>query len=489
MESESSIKPKSIGVNYILNLVYEIFALLTPLITTPYVSRVLGAEGVGIYSYTNSIAQYFILFGNLGVATYGQMQIAKFREDKREVSKIFYELWILRAVTMSISLAIYLAASMLSEEYRSTRLVLGILIFASIFDITWLFRGIEDFTKVVLRNFVVKIAMIIMIFMLVKSPDDVGIYVFLISLSTLLGNFSFLFSIKNILCKVPIRSLEIRRHVKECFVFFIPTIATSVYTILDKTMLGLLTDGTAENGYYEQAHRVEQILIVIITSLNTIMRSRMSLLYKQKRYSEMHSRLDNSIQFILLISCAMTAGLIGIADTFIPLFLGDGFEESIGLLKIFAFLLIIIGLSNCLNTHFLGPSGRQGKNNYILIFGALVNFIFNYYSIPILGATGAAISSVLAETLILLGYLYLSRDFFKAGSIFKFGWRYFLAGIIMEVCVSYLGKIPINSIAVLLLQIVSGVFLYLIMLFALRDGFFLSITDRIINLIKKGVNR
>ena len=173
MDENNAIKPKSIKVNYIFNLAYEVFALLTPLITTPYVSRVLGADGVGIYSYTNSIAQYFILFGNLGIATYGQMQIAACREERKETSRVFYELWILRALTMAISLGIYMVVSFTATEYREARLIFGVIIFASIFDMTWLFRGIEDFSKVVIRNFIVKIVMIVAVFIFVKTKDDV----------------------------------------------------------------------------------------------------------------------------------------------------------------------------------------------------------------------------------------------------------------------------------------------------------------------------
>ena len=488
MDENNAIKPKSIKVNYIFNLAYEVFALLTPLITTPYVSRVLGADGVGIYSYTNSIAQYFILFGNLGIATYGQMQIAACREERKETSRVFYELWILRALTMAISLGIYMVVSFTATEYREACLIFGVIIFASIFDMTWLFRGIEDFSKVVIRNFIVKIVMIVAVFIFVKTKDDVNIYILLIALSTLLGNITFLFSMRNVLCRVELKSLNILRHTKQCLVFFIPTIATSVYTLLDKTMLGMLTEGTAQNGYYEQAHKIEQILLVAITSLNTIMRSRMSFLFQHGQIDEMRARLNRSISFILLISIPMAAGLIGIAPNFIPLFLGEGFEESIILLQIFSLLLIVIGLSNCLNTHYLGPSGRQGKNNYVLIAGAAVNFIFNLMAIPTYGAVGAACASVLAETLILIGYLYLIRDFFKFKTMIKLGWKYAIAGLVMGCFVSYMGTLPGKSFVILVLQIINGAVLYGIILCLLRDKFLFENIKMIIYKVKTKIH-
>lgn len=485
MAEKSGIKPKSIKVNYIYNMAYEIFSLLTPLITTPYISRVLGAEGVGIYSYTYSIAQYFVLLGNLGVMTYGQMVIANCREDREETSRAFYELWILRFITMMISFVIYMSISFISVEYRPARIILGIYVFATAFDLTWLFRGIEDFSKVVIRNFIVKIAMIAMIFLFVKEADDVYLYIFFVAMSTFLGNVSFLFSAKGILCRVPLKSLHIKQHIKPTLVFFIPTIATSVYTLLDKTMLGILTDGTAENGYYEQAHKIEQMLLVVLTSLNTIMRSRMSFLYQQGRLDEMKTRLNRSVSFISAVAIPMTAGLVGIATNFIPWFLGDGFEESIVLLKIFAFLLIIIGLSNCLNTHFLGPSGRQGKNNYVLVAGAALNFLFNLMMIPKLGAVGAAIGSVLAESIILVGYLFLIRDFFKVKTLIKLVWKYVVAGLIMGVIVSTIGHISGNVIMVLVIQVFAGVVIYVGVVLLLRDRFTLNIIKEVFKKLRK----
>ncbi len=471
MSEGESIRPKSIKVNYMVNLIYELFTLLVPLITTPYVSRVLGASGIGEYSYTNSIAQYFILFGNLGVATYGQMKIAACRSEKKEVSKVFYELWILRSASMLLSFGVYIIVSLRATEYVKSRLILSILFIASIFDITWLFRGIEDFTKIVIRNFAVKSLMIVLIFTFVKDSNDSYIYVFLIAMSTLLGNLTFIFSIKGILCKVKYNELNVMKHFRMCFIYFIPTIATSVYTLLDKTMIGFFSDGTEQNGYYEQAHRIEQILITFITSLNMIMRSRMSFLFQQGKLDEMRVRLEKSLSFVTFLATPMTAGLIVIAPYFIPVFLGSGFDESILLLQIFALLIVIIGLSNCLNTHFLGPSGRQGKNNYVLVLGASVNFCLNYLWIPKFGAIGAAISSVIAETIILMGYLFLIRDFLRMGILLRLSWKHFVSGIIMIIALSQIPLLNISNELTVFIQVILGVLIYCGMDLILRDKY------------------
>ncbi|MCD7994332.1 MAG: polysaccharide biosynthesis C-terminal domain-containing protein [Clostridia bacterium] len=250
-------------------------------------------------------------------------------------------------------------------------------------------------------------------------------------------------------------------------------------------MLGILTDGTAENGYYEQAHKIEQMLLVILTSLNIIMRSRMTFLFKSGRLDEMKARLNKSVSFISAVAIPMTAGLVGIAANFIPLFLGEDFEESIVLLQIFSFLLVIIGLSNCLNTHFLGPSGRQGQNNYVLVAGAVLNFLFNLMMIPKLGAVGAAIGSVLAESIILVGYLFLIRDFFKVKTLIQLIWKYVVAGFIMRVAVSYIGKLSGNVVFVLVVQICVGVVLYAGILLLLKDKFAIGMIKDLTGKVRK----
>lgn len=470
MSERNQIKQRSIKSNYIYNLIYEVVSLLAPLITTPYLSRILHADGIGIYSFTYSIASYFVILGNLGVATYGQMEIARVHENQRELSKVFIELFLLRGILTLVSLTIYIVFSINSSSYILERLILGIYVFSSVLDVSWLFRGVEDFSKVVIRNVVVKLITIILIFAIVKSEQDTYLYVLLISLSTLIGNLSFIIPTRRIIIRIPIKEINIWRNLRECIVFFVPTIATSVYTMLDKTMLGYLSTDISQNGFYEQAHKIEQILLVVITSLNIIMRSRMSFLFAKGKLDEMRERLDQSLKYILMISIPMTLGIVGIAKTFIPLFLGSGYEECVLLLQIFSILLVVIGISNCLNTHFLGPSGRQNKNNVVLIAGAILNFVLNYLWIPKYGALGASVASVIAEVVILAGYLYLIRDFFKGYRLLQLGWKYMVSGVVMICIVLMMEKsIDGSHIIKLFVQVFAGFIVYFGLLIVLKD--------------------
>jgi len=257
-------KSPSLKRNYIYNTLYQVFTLITPLITAPYISRVLGAEGIGIQSYTNSIATYFTLVAALGTAQYGQREIAMLRDDVHECSKTFWEIEILSIFcTVGVTL-IWLLWILLAHQYQVYYITLTIIIIAVAFDISWYFAGMEQFKYIVLRNFIFKLAGIVLLFIFIKNSNDLLLYILILSLSQLLGNLSMWTYLKGSVEKVPYKKLNIKRHVKQTFAYFIPTIATSVYTVLDKTMIGAITDNAKENGYYEQATKIVKMAETLV---------------------------------------------------------------------------------------------------------------------------------------------------------------------------------------------------------------------------------
>ena len=230
---------KSVKKNYIYNVLYQFLAILIPVITTPYLSRVLGAEKIGIYSYTLSIVTYFILFGSLGVAMYGQREIAYVQDDVKKRSVIFYEIVIMRLITLSLSLLLFYISFCLKGDYTFYYRILILELVANMLDISWFFNGLEEFKKTVTRNTIVKLISLLSIFLFVKKPTDLYIYFIIYVLSTFLGNLSLWFYLKKYIKKVPIKELKIFRHIKPAILLFIPQVAIQVYTLLDKTMLGI----------------------------------------------------------------------------------------------------------------------------------------------------------------------------------------------------------------------------------------------------------
>ena len=430
---------KTVEKNYIYNLGYQILVMIVPLITTPYVSRVLGADGVGIYSFTSSIVSYFVLFGNFGIATYGQLCIAAERENKKRMTEEFWGIYFARMFLMLI----------------------------------------------VLRNAVVKLLGVALIFLLVKEKKDLYIYATIMQGAVLIGNLSIYAFLREFLLPVSAKEIHIFKHIRPSIQYFIPTIATSVYMLLDKSMIGWITHSELENGYYEQAQKIEQMAVTVVTSLSVVTLPRMTLLFKQKKKEEMVQRLHGSIQFILWISLPMAAGIAGIAPNLIPWFLGKGYEPCVNLLCIFSVLIIVIGLNNAVGKQVLMPIGKQKEYNYAVICGAMVNVVCNVFLIPALQSVGAAIASVAAETVILFVFLKYSSEYITAKIIIKYAMKNMIASTVTGIAVGYSCRYFASSLVGLVLQVVMGMLCYIVVLILLRDPFTIEQIRKYRTILKK----
>lgn len=471
------IKSKnSVEKNYLYNLIYQLLIVFIPLVTTPYVSRVLAADGVGAFSYTSSVASYFVLLSNLGVATYGQLNIAKLRNKKYEMSKLFFELIVFKIIAMIIVIILYFILIFYfgELEYKNLYYILVIQIVANSIDISWLLQGLEEFKTIVFRNTIIKILSLILIFTLVNKQSDLFLYAFIMTGSTLAGNLSIWFFIPKYIQISRFTEFHPFRHFKAVLIYFIPTIATALYLTLDKTMLGLLTSNSFENGYYEQANKIEQMVVTIVTSVSVVTMPRMAYLFNNNEIEKMKLRLSQTVQFILMISIPMCFGLYSISDYFIPLFLGSGYEKSIILLKIFSFLIIIVGLNNAIGKQVLMPIGRQREYNMSVIVGTIVNCILNLFLIKSFYSIGASLASVTAETIILLLFIYYSKDFISVQWIFGKSIKFLISSLIMTGFITYMYNFLPMTWFSMLTQIAGGILIYFIMLLILKEEFFIS---------------
>jgi len=273
---------KSVVRNYMYNLIYQILILILPLITTPYLSRVLGAEGVGIYGYTYSIVTYFVLFGSLGIALYGQREIAYVQDNPRKRKKVFLELILFRLITLSIAILAYCLIFLRDGIYRQYYLILLIELFAAGLDISWFFQGIEEFKKTVLRNVLVRIISVTLVFVIVKNSDDLWKFFLIYSLGNLFGNLLLWFYLPKYLKGKKIGKLSLKAHMVPLLMLFIPQVTTKVYNLLDTTMLGSIIADKQETGFYEQSQKVIRLLITIVTSLGVVMIPRVASIYANR---------------------------------------------------------------------------------------------------------------------------------------------------------------------------------------------------------------
>lgn len=472
---------KSVTKNYIYNLIYQLLLLVLPLITTPYVSRILGAENIGIYSFTISITTFFVIFGSLGVATYGQREIAYYQNDKKKYSKIFWEIAIFRIIVMTFSMIVfYFVFVFRTNEYSMFYKILLLELFGNAIDISWFFQGMEDFKKIVLRNSLVKIISIICVFAFVRDSGDLVKYFFIYVFSVLVGYVSIWLYLPKYLEKIKIKELHILRHLKPTIGLFIPQIAIQVYTLLDKTMIGSIISDKSEVGYYEQGQKIIKVLLTVVTSLGTVMLPRIASIFANGDKEKIQEYMKKSFNMVYLLAFPMIFGIIAVSKAFVPIFFGEGYDRVAVLMSVISPILLLVGLSNVTGTQFLLPTKRQKEFTISVCCGAVVNLITNGLLIWRFGAIGASIGTIIAEFTVTIIQMYFTRKDFNYKKIVLLSWKYLFSSVVMfGVCLVIRHFITRNIISVLV-QVVVGASVYGISLLVLKDKFIYEVINRVL---------
>ena len=466
-------------------MAYQILIVILPMITAPYLARVLGAAKNGIYSFTASYQTYFSMFAALGTVSYGSREIARNRKDRPLRSKLFWEIELMTVVTSTLSIIAFLLFIYTRDRYRIYYIPQIMAVLAVMFDISWFFTGIEEFRYTVTKNALFKLAGVILIFLFVHKPEDLMIYIIILSASTLLGNLSMWLYMPRFLDPVDFRTLRIRRHLKETMVYFIPSIATSVYTVLDKTLIGEITRNEAENGYYDSVVKLINIMKALtFTALNSVLGARISFLFAEKKYDEIRRRIETSINYILFMGLAICFGLSGVAPRFIPWFLGPGDERSITMLILMSPIVVVIGVSNCLGSQYYTPSGKRAQSARFIIMGSCVNLVLNLLLIPRYWGYGAIAASIIAELVITILYVAFSRESFHPLVLVRDGWKKLLAAVLMFGAVRLIDPFFHANFPALVCEVILGAIVYTGALFILRDSF---MTGFCMDLVRKTI--
>lgn len=467
---------KSIKKNYIYSLTAKIVALLVPLIITPYVSRILGADGVGSCSFVASVVSYFVLFANLGIESYALREIAMHRDNPDYVKQFAIEITIMKAILTAFCLGVYyiLFILILDIENRILYLIYSITLISVAFNFTWFFQGIEKFEILAAAGIFSKIVYTTLILVFVKQKTDLGVYAAIVVSATLLEYLICIpFLFRNIKGKIN-GKINPFKHLKGCLAYFLPTIAVEIYTVVDKTMIGLITGSEFENGYYEYAERLVKMPLSVITAINVIMESRMAYCYANNETEAAYNLTVKSANFSFMLSFPMAFGLVGIARTAIPLYLGEGYDKCITLVYILAWLIPIISISNLLGSHYYTPFGRRKFSALLLSIGAVTNIALNSFMIYLWQSVGAAIASIAAEFVVSLLYVIFARKFVSVKTLIKCAYKYFISSIIMGCSVFVLNRYLPDSILYLIIEIVAGVAIYILMLLVMRTRFFID---------------
>lgn len=462
----------SVSRNYIWNTVNQVFILLVPLIVTPYLSRVLGAEGIGIYSYVNSIASYFIITAILGTTLYGQRSIACVRNNREECSRSFWEIQIFRMLASTICLAFFFIMISFVKENILIYFILSINIVNVIFDISWFYYGIEDFKKIAIRNFTVKICHMIFIFIFINDSSDLWLYAASVVGFAILGNASMWFSLPKILIKV--NNIHPLKNIKDIVLLFLPTMATQVYCVLDKSMIGWITGSSYQNGCYEQAEKVARFSLSIVTSIAMVVLPRVANLFENQKKEDVLFYIYKAYRFTTFLAFPIMFGLIGVAGTFVPVFFGEGYDLVEVLMPIFSILVVAVSLAYLTGYSYLISTKQQNVYTFSVAVAAVCNLAINLILIPRIAAIGAAIASVSAEIIgvvIQIGYCCLSHQL-ELKNIFEGAFKYVISSFLMLVVLLFVQRhLPTNVIGLFVL-IATGVVSYSLMLVILKDEFF-----------------
>ncbi|WP_203619578.1 oligosaccharide flippase family protein [Apilactobacillus nanyangensis] len=466
--------------NFLYNAAYQIFLLMVPLLTTPYLARVLGPNGVGINSYTNSIMQYFVLFGCLGTNLYANRKIAFVRDNEDELSKTFWEIFILRILMLSMSFVIFLFFVFSSNsQYEAYYVAQSITLVATMFDVSWFFMGIENFSVTVVRNFIVKIITLICIFAFVKSSSDLFLYILIISLSLLFGNLTMIPNLNKYVKKIDVKSINIKNHLLPSLLLFIPEVATQIYLVLNKTMLGIIISVQA-SGFYDQSDKIIKIVLAIVTATGTVMLPHVANAFINGDRSKTKEYLYDCFSIVTMISVPLFMGIASVSSKLVPLFFSSKFISVAPLLRIESIVILLIAWSNAIGVQYLLPTNQTKKYTTSVILGSIANLLLNVPFIIFFNTLGAIFATVLSELVVTIYQLYSIKKQISFKSLFKGIYKYMLSGIVMFVVTSFLNDLWPLTWGYLFMEIFVGAFVYILLTIILKANVY-----GIINKMKK----
>jgi O-antigen/teichoic acid export membrane protein len=395
----------SLKKNVAYNTILTVSNVAFPVITTPYVSRILGVENIGIVNFAVTYASYFALFVALGIPMYGMREIAKQNNNPEGRSQIFSELFVINLFSAIIFSLVYLvtifSVPALSHN-REFLLITGISVLFFPFNVDWFFSGREKFKMVTIRTLVAKVIALGGLFIFVRTRNDIIPYLILTvtaNLSSQIWNFWYMLKTE---VRFRLKHLQIKKHLNAVIVLFASNIATSVYTMLGILLLGFMSDYT-QVGYYTSANKVSKIILPIVTAISPVMIARINTIKKEKdSQKEILRLLNNSLGYMIMLAVPVTIGLIMIAPRFMPLFFGAEFIPATVSMQLLSLLIPIIGISNLFGIQILVAMGYERKLLISVLFGTVSNFCLNLLLIGRYGSLGASVASVISELMVMV---------------------------------------------------------------------------------------
>lgn len=403
---------KSLKLNFIMNAFLTMSSFVFPLISFPYVSRVLLPEGTGKVSFATSLIAYFLMFAQLGIPTYGVRACAKVRDDRQALTRTAQELLLINLVMSVLSYAALFAALAFVPRLQGERtlyLVVSLTILFNTIGMEWLYKALEQYTYITVRSIAFKLVALVAMFLLVRSREDYVFYGFTTILAASASNILNFFHARKYISLRPVGGYRFRPHMKAVTVFFAMACAATIYTNLDTVMLGFMAQET-DVGYYNAAVRIKSILVSIVTSLGTVLLPRASYYVEHGQLEQFRSVSRKALNFVFVAAVPMMLYFILFAKQGIFLLSGEAYAGSILPMQLIMPTLLFIGLSNILGIQILVPMGKEKVVLYSMIAGAITDVLCNVVLIPRYQAGGAALSNMAAEAVVLVVQYIALRD-------------------------------------------------------------------------------
>ena len=415
-------KIQTVKKNFIMNFILTAANFIFPIVTFPYVSRILLAEGTGKVAFAASIASYFSMIAALGIPTYGIRACARIRDDKDKLNKTVQELLIIHMSATSLALMFYfISVFIVPELYKEKTLMLinSLSIILNVCGVNWLYQALEQYSYITYRSIFFKIISIILMFFFIHQKSDYIIYGGIAIFANAGSNILNFIRLRKLINFKKVESYSFLVHIRPILVFFAQSVAITVYTNLDTVMLGFM-QSDIEVGYYNAAIKIKTILLSLVTSLGTVLLPRLSYCIQKNDKIQFQTLISKSIRFVFIIALPLTIFFILFAKETLIVLSGRDFIGATLAMQIITPTILLIGLSNITGIQILTPLGKEKIVVYSVTFGAILDLIVNYICIPRLGAAGASLGTLIAEFSVLaVQIMYTSKQLHEVKCGFK----------------------------------------------------------------------
>ncbi|MFF2448971.1 flippase [Neobacillus sp. NPDC058068] len=469
----------SLKKNFLYVLLQQFVLLGLPFLTIPYISRILGPNGVGHYSYSFSYITLFINVFLLGSNLYAIREIANVKADSQQLSRSFSEIFLIRTGLLTIATVVYFICVPLVWKGDAVFYWQSLHLIGAFFDITWLFQGLEKFKKVVTRNITLKLMGFGSVFIFVKDEHDLVLYTIIMGAAVIIGNLALFYRL-NQYVRLTLTNTVFKQHFLQMLILFIPSFSAMIYSVLDKTMLGIMST-TAQVGFYEQSYKIVYMISSLINISGVIMLPRTSALIAEKKFEKLLQVLRDGVTVTLFLVLPIAFGFLVISKDFVLWFLGNKFTPSGTIAMIMAPIIIFKSLGVVFGSWYFVPMKKNKEYTLPIVFGAVLNFILNILLIPRYGGAGAAIATTITEGLILAIQVWFLKDVIKLQNRAKYAIMIYLLGSMAMAVIVYQVSLygHFSLLTAILLKVVAGIIVYGAVLGLFREQLALGFMKKI----------